>query len=385
MVQTDPRTRRCWVEIDLAALKRNWASIKAYLPESLKLFSVLKANAYGHGMEAVARAVRPFVHGYAVANVEEASQLRTTFDDVSIMTLSPTLPNEVEPAVSMGCLPTLSSVDEALLFSKCGLRLKRIVDVTVKIDTGMGRAGIWHEEAFDACKTIQAMPNIRVVGMCSHFSNAGVDLETTRRQRHIFEQLVHTLHLSSGTLIHIDNSPGLRTFADNGIYNSVRVGQVQFGASLQSKSSLPQPFKTERVLSFHTRVALIKKVPANTAIGYEGTYRLKKNATLAVLSAGYEDGVQASLANAGYVLIRGEKCPIIGRISMDQTIVDVTHVQSCAVDDVATLIGQQGETSITLFDWFEWTRSDWHTWMRCVPAECLCAFNNSRIARIFTE
>lgn len=346
----DPRLR-AWVEIDLGALERNLANIRGALPPHIRYVAVVKADAYGHGLGPVATR---FMHAgadlFAVANLHEADTLRRLGRGWPILVLSALLPAEAEAALEADVIPTLSSPEEAQRFGELARRKGRTLDVHLKIDTGMGRLGIWHEAMMDLADAVRAEPALRVAGLFTHFASAGEDAAFTHVQRERFLNALKVLSLMGyahrkDLLIHADNSAGIETLAPESPFNAVRVGLLQFGIRPSAGTLLSQ-VAVEPVLSFHSRLGLVKRLPAGTALSYGQTRRLERATTVGIATAGYADGIPTSLSNRGEALVRGMRCPILGRVTMDQTILDLNAVPDAQPGERVTLIGQQGEEGI---------------------------------------
>ncbi len=341
---------RCWAEIDLAALERNLRVIRSSLPPHMRYVAVVKADAYGHGLHHVAaRLMHAGAELFAVANVTEAAALRELGPGWPILVLSPLLPGEEQALIDGDLAATVSSIEELHRFEAAAARADRTIAVHVKIDTGMGRAGVWHEEAPALFTALAAAPHLRLAGVFTHFASPDEDAAFTAEQRRRF---LHTLNVLPGLnlahlFIHADNSAGIETLPGASPFNAVRIGLLQFGV-LPARQSLLAPVRTEPVFSFHTRVCLVKRLPRGTGISYGRTHVLDRDATVALLCAGYADGLPRAASNRAEVLIRGQRCRVLGRVTMDQTVVDVTHVPGVACGDQATLVGRQGTQEITL-------------------------------------
>ena len=366
---------RAWVEIDLPAIDRNVGRIKQALPPHVRYVAVVKANAYGHGMPEVAtRLLQAGVDCFAVANVAEAANLREIGHDADILLLSPTLPSELPRALALGLDLTLNSLEEAQALAaavaKSGLKAK----VHIKVDTGMGRAGVWHEQAAELFAFVQAA-GFELRGVFTHFSDADSDAVYTTNQRAIFLKLLEQIPAAvrSGLMIHADNSAGLESFSASAPFNAVRVGLMQYGLPPSSGSFLAS-LRPEPVLSFHARVVLVKDLPAGTAVSYNRTKTLSRPTRVAIVAVGYGDGVPTAASNRGSFLVRGQRCPILGRVTMDQTIVDVTEVPSVVVGDIATILGAQGADRITV--------AEFCAWSDCIPWEALCTLTQ-RVQRVY--
>ena len=369
--------RRCWVEIDLAALERNLKLIRASLPAQIKYVAVVKADAYGHGLPQVAaRLMHAGADLFAVASVAEAMDLRELSSDWPILLLSPVLPEEVRYLAEYDLAATVSSAEEVQRFEAVGRSAGKPIAVHLKIDTGMGRLGVWHTEAGELFAQITAAKGVKLAGVFTHFSSADDDPIFTEEQRRIFLQTLKSFpgFNPEGLFIHADNSAGLETTPGRSVFNAVRVGLLQFGI-LPHPHSLLARVHTEPVFSFHTRVGLVKKLPAGTGISYGRTHRLQRDSTVAILTAGYGDGIARASSNRAQVLIQGHRCPVLGRVTMDQTIIDLSDVPEIVrAGDPVVLVGKQGAAEITITEFSAW--SDSISW------ETLCSVTK-RVPRVY--
>jgi alanine racemase len=370
------RPLRCWAEIDLAALERNLRLIRASLPPQMRYVAVVKADAYGHGLHHVAaRLMHSGADLFAVANVTEAAALRELGPGWPILLLSPLLPEEDHFLSDYDLAATVSTPEEVERFDAVGRAAGRSIAVHLKIDTGMGRLGVWHEETPALYARISAAPHLRLAGVFTHFASPDDDPGFTDEQRRRFlEALRRCPGLKPDEIfVHADNSAGLETMAGASAFNAVRVGLLQFGILPHPHSLLAQ-VRTEPVFSFHTRVGLVKVLPPNTTISYGRTHTLKRQTTIAILCAGYADGVARAASNRAHVLIHGQRCPVLCRVTMDQTVVDVTDVPGAACGDEAVLVGRQGTQEITIAEFSRWADT--------IPWETLCSVTK-RVPRIY--
>lgn len=359
-----PRPLRCWAEIDLAALERNLRIIRAALPPHIRYVAVVKADAYGHGAhQAAARLMHAGADLFAVANVTEAAALRELGPGWPILVLSPLLPGEDDALAEGDLAATVSSGDEVDRFEKVGRAAGRILSVHLKIDTGMGRSGVWYEDAPSLYARILSAAHLQLAGVFTHFASPEDDPVFTAEQRRRF---LVTLDRCSGLdskslFIHADNSAGIETLPGASPFNAVRIGLLQFGVQPQASSLLAQ-VRTEPVFSFHTRVGLVKRLPRGTTISYGRTHTLKRDSFVAVLCAGYADGLPRAASNRAHVLIHGQRCAVLGRVTMDQTIVDVTDIPRVACGDEVVLVGRQHGAEITLTEFSRWADTvPWET------------------------
>lgn len=367
---------RCWAEIDLGALERNLKRIRQELPAHIKYVAVVKADAYGHGLhQTVARLMHSGADYFAVANITEAAAVRELGPGWPILVLGPLLPEEDRHVVTYDLIPAISSAAEVERLEAVAAAAGRTIQVHLKVDTGMGRAGVWHTEAPTLLARLRTSRYIALAGVFTHFSSADSDPAFTEQQRKIFLGVLAHCAVAdpSRLLIHADNSAGLESFSTDSPFNAVRVGLLQFGI-LPYENSLLARVHPEPVFSFHTRVGLVKTVPAGTGISYGRTHVVARETRIAVLTAGYGDGIPRSSSNRASVLIRGQRCPVLGRVTMDQTIVDISAVSGVEAGDQATLVGRQGAGQISVAEFSHWGDT--------IPWETLTSVTK-RVARIY--
>tara|TARA_B100000989_G_scaffold167349_1_gene125123 strand:- start:2602 stop:3645 length:1044 start_codon:yes stop_codon:yes gene_type:complete len=341
----------------------------------MRYLAVVKADAYGHGMpQMVRRLMQSGIDCFAVANVTEATDIRHMGAGWPILILSPLLPEEDQLLVDHDLTATVSTLEECERLNALGISRKTGIKIHLKIDTGMGRIGVWHSQAPRLFKRIREMAGLQLEGVYTHFSSADSDSDFTQTQRTRFlAALDADAPLPEGLLIHADNSAGIDSFNGESPFNAVRIGLLQFGVSPYPDSALGL-LSVEPVFSFHTRISLVKNLPAGTDISYGRTHQLARDSRIAVLTAGYGDGVPLELSNCGYVLIHGRACPILGRVTMDQTIVDITECIEAQIGDCVVLIGKNQDKEITTSEFSQKA----HT----IPWETLCSITK-RVARVY--
>jgi alanine racemase len=369
---------RCWAEIDLAALERNVRRIRASLPPEIRYVAVVKADAYGHGLpQAAARLMHAGTDLFAVANVTEAAQLRELGPGWPILLLSPLLPEEDRFAVELDLAATVSNAEEVERLGAAARAAGRSVTVHLKIDTGMGRLGVWHEDAVALYRRIAADPDVRLAGLFTHFASPDDDPAFTAEQRRRFLAALAACESAglarAGRWVHADNSAGLGTMPGGSPFNAVRVGLLQFGILPHPRSPLAA-VATDPVFSFRTRIGLVKRLPAGATVSYGRTHELTRDSRVAILCAGYADGLPRAVGGRARVLIGGRRCPVLGRVTMDQTIVDVTDLPGAACGDEVVLVGRQGDGEITM--------GEFSGWADTIPWETLCSISK-RVPRVY--
>lgn len=345
-----PEQLRAWATINLGALERNLKAIRQAIPNHLRTIAVVKANAYGHGLApVVTRLMRAEADAFAVANLREAAAIREVGTGWPILILSVLLPSEYPEAIRLNVRPVLSSIREIQQLDQLARQSRTTLGIHLKIDTGMGRLGVWYPHFNDVLQEALRSASLRLEGLCTHFSMADRDPAFTALQRQRFLGCLGHVPatLLPELLIHADNSAGVESFPSEGPFNAVRVGLMQFGIR-PSPGSLLGGLHTEPVLSFHARVGLVKDLPAGTTLSYGQTCRLERDSRIAVLTAGYADGLSTALSNRGQVIIRDALCPIKGRVTMDQTLVDVTDLpEPPRIGETATFIGSSLHQTIS--------------------------------------
>lgn len=336
------------VRVDLARLSRNIETVKQKIGYRVKLLLTMKADAYGHGSLPVARrAEEAGVDWLGVANMREAKELCDAGIRLPILILGLSLMEHVEDLVMFDVSVTIDNLEFARALDRESRRQGSKTKVQVKVDTGLGRVGITPDQAIPFFKELGRLSHLEVEGVFSHFSASyskeAADQEYTRNQiakfNHVLEQLDAARMLPP--LRHIANSAGLIQYNDQvtaGYFNMVRPGLLLYGYH-DVEADWVKEIKS--VLSLHTWVVSVKEVRPGSYLGYDRTYQVKYPMQIAILPVGYEEGVSWYLSNVGEVVIRGRRAPIVGRVSMDQTIVDVTHIDGVAIGDEVELISDR--------------------------------------------
>lgn len=366
---------RCWAEIDLAALERNLRLIRASLPSHMRYVAVVKADAYGHGLpQTAARLMHAGADLFAVATLSEAATVRELGPGWPILLLSPLLPEEDRSLAEYDLTATVSCAEEVARFDAAGRDAGRPISVHLKIDTGMGRLGVWHEQAAELYAQIAKATHLRLAGVFTHFA-APEDVDFTAEQRRRFLAALAACQGLDLTriFVHADNSAGIESMSGASPFNAVRIGLLQFGI-LPSPNSLLSQVHTEPVFSFRTRVGVVKTLPSGQTISYGRTHTLRRETRVAILCAGYGDGISRALSNRAQVLIRGTRCPVLGRVTMDQTIVDVTDAGEVRCGDEAVFVGRQNDGEISI--------SEFSAWADTIPWETLCSVTK-RVPRVY--
>ena len=336
-----------YVAVDLDAIAENFEAIcdKVNVP----VMVVLKANGYGHGAIEIARLLEEHADFFGVSSVTEALELHKAGFTTPILMLGHTPVEALPVAVEHGFRTTISSLDDAKALSQEACRQGKAARFHFAVDTGMSRLGFQPtEESADTCQVISRLPGIFPEGLFSHFATADcADLTRAKAQADRFNGFFQLLK-ARGIKIplrHMNNSAGLMNFQNH--YDLVRAGIVLYGLYPSAEVD-PKLLKLRPALSWYSRVSHISVLPAGREISYGGTYVTTAPTKVATVPVGYADGYSRSLSGKFYVLIHGKKAPILGRICMDQLMVDVTDITVVKVGDQVTLVGKDGNEQISV-------------------------------------
>ena len=313
------------------------------------LWPAIKANAYGHGSEIVARhLVGLGCTTLCVAHVSEAIELLEAGIRAKFLLLSASLPEHSEAIVRYGCEPALCTPEMAQALASSARRLGREVAVHIMVDTGMGRIGIYPEETPAFIQHCQALPGLRVRGLMSHFPRADqADKTPSREGLARFRHVIEVTRDQAIEVHHMANSAAILELPE-AHFDAVRPGIALYGLAPSSEVISPPVAALRPVLEWKTRISFIKEVPAGTGLSYGHAYYTRRPSLIATLPVGYGDGLSRSLSNRLEVLVRGLRCPQVGRITMDQSLIDVTALRGqVALGDEVVLIGRQGEAAIS--------------------------------------
>lgn len=345
-------TPRSWIEIDLDALEENVRNIKAALPKGVKYIAVVKADAYGHCMpQSIIRLLKGGADMFAVANLYEVSRVRELVSSTPVLILGPVLALERKLVFEYDAIPAISTIEEALDFDCLARARGKVLNVHVKVDTGMGRYGVWHENAIEFIKDAQKYKNLHIGGIFTHLSSADCDASYTQFQAQNFKRVVEGVN-TDGMLLHMYNSAGLNYLDSQTHYNAVRVGLLQYGISPFGESPKAMT-DVKPVLSFKARIASISE----TSTG-----------RIACVSAGYADGVPSGFTSQSKVLVCGKRASVIGNAGLDETLIDITEIPEACDGDEVVFIGKQGSELIDLPSYSHWTRRiPWETMVSIPP------------------
>lgn len=333
--------------IDLDAIRHNIRAVheRAGVP----VMAIIKADAYGHGAVEIARHIDGDCAFFGVSSILEALELRQAGIEKPILILGYTPVAAFPEAIRQGIRPAIFRYEDALALSQAATALGMTAKFHIAVDTGMSRIGfqVTPEEA-DICARIAALPNVEAEGLFSHLATADcADLSRARHQAALFDQFDEMLHSRGVTirLRHLDNSAGVMNFHCK--YELVRSGIVTYGMYPSTEVD-PSVLDLRPALRWESRITHLKTLEPGREIGYGGTYTTTRPTRVATVPVGYADGYRRNLSGRFYVLIRGKKAPILGRICMDQMMVDVTEIPDAALNDTVVLVGKSGDLNISV-------------------------------------
>jgi len=365
---------RSWVEVDLGHFAANWAEMKRLVGPDVKIMQVVKADAYGHGaIEISNAALKNGASFLGVANADEGVQLRVSGITAPVLILSPATGSEIGQIIKYNLTPSVSDLEFAREFQKKAHKAGIRAPIHVEVDTGMGRGGTIQTEACQTIREIASLPNLNIEGIFTHFSESEILSYYNDLQWNVFREILGQLEAGRIRIPirHISNSGGILNYPDYHL-DMVRPGIISYGIypspETRGRASL------DPVMSFKTRVVLVKEFPEGYGIGYGRTFITRRPTRIATIPVGYGDGFGWMLSNQGEALIRGKKVPIAGRISMDMCTLDISKIPGCEVGDEVVLMGEQDGERITADDIAAKTRS--------IHYEILCALGK-RAPRIF--
>jgi len=334
-------TYRCWAEIDRSALRHN-AKVVRERTGSAELLAIVKANAYGHGMVGVAEMLANDAQLFGVANLEEASTLRKTLPH-PIIILGPAIPEERSAIAKRGFIASVSTLEEAQAFDRAAG--DQALAINFVVDTGMGRMGTPESDAPDVFKKVAALPNIQIHSISTHLPVSNEDADYTRDELSRFAKLVKQFRaeVPGDYKVHVLPSAGVLAFSDPS-FDIVRAGIMLYGISpLPEFQKLLKP-----VMTWKTRIGLVRDLAKGSSVSYGRTFITPREMRVATLSAGYADGYPRHLFNRDTtVLVHGKRCSLLGRVTMDLMMIDVSEIVEVKPGDEVVLMGRQDDEDIS--------------------------------------
>lgn len=341
---------RTYVKVDLNAIEHNINEVRKLIDNNVKVMAVIKADGYGHGAAVIGNFLKEKVDYFGVATIEEAIELRKNNIDIPILILGYTSYKQYEDLIKYDITQTVYNLEMIEKLEECAARFNHIAKIHLALETGMNRIGFEpNERSIENIKKIMKMDNIFVEGMFTHFSCADErDKSYAKIQMKKYDEFIGKLENNNINIPikHMCNSAGIMEF-DNHRFEMVRSGIITYGlypSDEVNKSAL----KLKSALEWKAHVINISEVSEGCGVSYGKTYVTKGNTRIATISVGYADGYMRGLSSKGKVLIHGQYAPIIGRICMDQMMVDITHLENVQIEDEVTLVGTDRENKITV-------------------------------------
>lgn len=341
---------RVTADINLDAIYENLVNTRKIINPNTKLMAIIKADGYGHGAVAIAKNVDEIVDAYGVSNVDEALELRNNATEKMILILGYTHFNQYDLLVKYNITQAVYTYEQARVLSECAVKLGKKASIHIKLDTGMTRIGFKaNDESIEEIKSISQLPGIDITGIFTHFAKADeFDKAHTKDQAEKFNYVVERLEACGVDvgLKHVSNSASIIDLPELNM-DMVRSGISTYGL-YPSEEVIKSRLKLKQSMSIHSHISFIKDVEAGVGISYGGKYVTEKVTKVATIPVGYADGYPRNLSNKGYVLIEGEVAPILGRVCMDQFMVDVTNIENVSYDSVVTLLGADKDKFISV-------------------------------------
>jgi alanine racemase len=378
----DKLLRPTWVEISLSRLRSNFQRVQQ-LAGPRKIMAVVKADAYGHGAVQVARCLASCgVDWFGVATVEEALELRGAGIEIPILLLGGLYMSDPAHLIEYRLTPSISSTMRLDTYAECARRYGQPIDIHLKVDSGLGRLGLPRDRVKAFVERYRELEGLQLTGIFTHLASAEdlVAAQTEEQGERFAEALAQLKSVDvDPQWIHVSNSAALltgRVFPEN----LVRIGALMYGYCMPlvvpPGQALPKVPEFEPVLAFKSRIVYMKDIPSGTPLGYSASFFARRPSRIATVPVGYADGLSHALSNRGYAIVRGRRARIVGSISMDLTLLDVTDIPGTDIADEVILIGESGGASITAVEVSQL--------LETVPYEVLCSIGK-RVPRIYVD
>lgn len=363
-----------WVEIDLDNLTWNIRKTLEFLDPRVRILLTVKADAYGHGAVPLARAaIDEGIHMLGVATIDEGIELREAGIGAPVLVLSPILDVEVPAALEHGLAVTISSREFAESASAAAQERKATLGVHVEVDTGMGRTGVSRGDAVRSVVGITELPSLRLDGIYTHFPSSDVDLDFSVEQLRSFNEIVDALRGEgiSPEYVHAANSAAVLNLPGSH-YNLVRPGLMIYGH--RPSTHLSPKLDLRPVMSFKSKLIQVRDLEAGASVSYGRTFVTRHRTRMGILPVGYGHGYNYRLSNRARALFRGRRVPVLGRVTMDMTMIDLTELENPRVGEEVVLFGPQDEERITLEEVAGWADT--------LNYEILCGISK-RVVRVY--
>jgi alanine racemase len=390
-LRQSPQTQLTWAQIDCNAIAHNIRQIQRlalqnrfFLPtrpknipvHPMEILPVIKADAYGHGMENIAKCLLKLgIRFFGVSDVAEGLALRQMGIKKSILLFESPLLDSVPAIVDHHLIPTVCSLDLAHALNDYAKKKGKRVMIHVKVDTGMGRLGIWHEEAFAFVRELFQLRHLIIQGIYTHFPVADTNRTFTKKQIDILYRLVTALDQKGMVIpyIHAANSMGLMGYQTH-VLNFVRPGIMVYG--LYPDLSWKNKIQLKPAMSIHSKVIFVKTIQKGQGISYGRTFIAPRKMSVATIPIGYSDGYFRCFSSKAQVLIKGQRCPVLGRVTMDQIIVDISRLKNIQPQEPVVILGRQGKEDVSADELAKTSGT--------INYEIVCSLGN-RLPRVYTS
>jgi len=337
-----------WAEIGLKALAHNFDAIKKAAGPKLKILCVVKADAYGHGNIAIAKMLeKKGVDFLGISDLHEGVLLRKAGIKKPILMVENTLPAHAKYLVENNITPIVCTFALAQALNTLGAQKRKKIVVHIKVDTGMGRLGVAPDDAFALAQALVRLPWISLKGICTHFPLSDSDSDFTRSQQKTFLFIAYAIQEKLNVplcYIHASNSLGIVAYENEG-FSMARAGLILYG--MYPSPRIKSKILLKPVMSVKSRVTLVKNVEKGTGISYGHRFMTPRAMKIATIAIGYSDGYFRAFSNKAHVLIRGKRCPVLGTVTMDQIMADVSRVKNIKIGDEVCVLGRQGKEEVS--------------------------------------
>ncbi len=366
--------RPVWAEVNLQTLRENFVKLQAYTRS--EMMPIVKADAYGHGVIPVVKTLMASgANRFGVALVEEALEIKAVFPEVTVMVLGATELDQADTLVKEEIIPAIFRLSQAQALSEAAVKQNRTARLHIKIDTGMNRIGFRERDFADIMK-IAALPNLFIEGIFTHLATSDQrDLSFAREQLNRFQSLYNRLKKAGLTIPirHAANSAAILQFPESH-FELVRVGISLYGFSPSSQMS--GAVDLEPVMAWKAKVSHVKSIKTGESVSYGRTFQAAYPTRVATIPVGYADGLRRALSNQGEMLMHGKRSSMIGRVCMDQTMLEVSKIPGVQVGDVVTILGKDGYDHITATEMAEW--------LGTISYEVVCGISK-RVPRVYLQ
>ena len=361
--------------INLAALRHNLSQVRLLVGKSVEIMPVVKANAYGHGVQGVSKALSENgLDVFGVATIDEGMSVRKLLPNAKIVLLGGSLPEQSAAIIEAGLLPVVYDLDQAYALDREARRLGKEIPVYLKIDTGMTRLGVRYDEGLAFLSRLRTLTHLGVVGLMTHLATADAqDSSFTMQQLDRFDSFISSSGLSGQVVAHAANSAAVMRYSRSH-YDMVRPGLMLYG--LSPTGATPPGITLRPALKLISRVVRIARLRPGECVGYGQIFVAVRDMQVAIVPIGYADGYDYRLTGQAEVLVRGVRCPVVGAVSMDMIAVGIKESCEASVGDEVVVIGQQGGESVTV--------KELAFLAQTIPYEILCGLSE-RIDRIYVE